>query len=49
MGPSELAEYLMRPQPSGDLVWGSLAWLHGARLSDGVLVDRDGIVRSHPH
>jgi hypothetical protein len=48
-GPSELAEYLMQPQPSGDLVWGPLPGLTQPDSVTVVLVDRDGIVRSHPH
>jgi hypothetical protein len=48
-GPSELAQYLMQPQPSGDLVWGPLPGFTDPDSVTVVLVDGDGVMRSHPH
>jgi hypothetical protein len=48
-GPSELSEYLMQPQSSGDLVWGPYPGSDDPDSVTLVLADNDGIVRSHPH
>ena len=48
-GPSELTEFLMQPNPSGDLVWGPFP---GQEEPDALtidLVDADRVLRPHPH
>lgn len=48
-GPSELTEYLMQARPPGELVWGAFPGVEEPDSITIVLVDRDGVLRTHSY